>query len=124
MSTVIRCIHKTEDWYIYNVQKDIEDEHGFEVDSLVRVNGWIDHETQFEPVNSGFKIDYDSFEIQFNHHSELEVKTINEWIEIYKENGSWEVSTLSVGLITVVHTRQEALIRAAGEVMQLAMCTD
>jgi hypothetical protein len=95
MSTVIRCLHKTDDWYIYNVQKDIEDEHGFEVDIWVRVNTYyvparIINEYQDQPAEFDFKIDYDSFEVQFNHHSELEVKTINEWVEIHKEKGTFE----------------------------------
>ena len=47
-----------------------------------------------------------------------------ETIEIYKKKGFWEVSYMSGGHITSFHTRQEALIRAAGRAMQLAMCTD
>jgi len=46
-----------------------------------------------------------------------------ETIEVYKEGGSWGVF-LSGALRAIVHTRYEALIRAAGEAMRLAMCTD
>jgi len=45
-------------------------------------------------------------------------------VEVYKKDGLWEVSTPSMGLITTVNTKQEALLRAAGEAMRLAMCTD
>ena len=45
-------------------------------------------------------------------------------LEVYKEDGLWEVSTPSMGLITTVNTKHEALIRAAGHAMQLAMCTN
>ena len=88
MATIISCKSLNYDnWHNYSISKDIDldDENSFEVDILVRVNEWVDPETKFEPVNSGFKIDYDSFEIQFNNHSESEKKMIENWIDI--ENG-------------------------------------
>jgi hypothetical protein len=47
-----------------------------------------------------------------------------ETIEVYKEDGLWEVSFLSGELLTTVSTKHEALLRAAGHAMRLAMCTD
>jgi 3-dehydroquinate synthase class II len=76
--------------------------------SILTATGLITHTTEFRVEGAKYVADLAD----------------GDRIEIYKEDGSWEVSTPSVGLITVVHTRQEAMIRAAGEAMQLAMCTD
>jgi hypothetical protein len=90
MSTIISCSHKCDDVYNYNIEKDIEDDNGFEVNVLVRVNGWVDSQTMWQPENSGFGIDYDSFEVEFNNHSESEIKMINDWIESHKQKGTFE----------------------------------
>jgi hypothetical protein len=76
--------------------------------SILTATGLIEHTTEFRVEGAKYVADLAD----------------GETIEIYKENGSWEVSTPSVGAMTVFDTRQEALIHAAGEAMQLAMCTD
>jgi len=97
MSTVINCSHKFDDWYNYNIEKDIEDENGFEVNVLVRVNetyreARINYNDNDHPAEHDFKIDYDSFEIEFSNHLESEIKMINDWIEIHKQKGTFEES--------------------------------
>jgi len=76
--------------------------------SILTATGLITHTTEFRVEGAKYVADLAD----------------GETIEVYKEDESWEVSLLSGGLICVVDTRQEALIRAAGEAMRLAMCTD
>jgi len=94
MATLIDCRkHNYENFYTYTVSKDIDtddEENSFQVDIDVRVNEWCSPETRWEPQDSGFDIDYDSFEIEFSNHSESEIKMINDWIELHKEKGTFE----------------------------------
>lgn len=95
MATIIRCTHKYDDVYNYNIEKDIEDENGFEVDVLVRVFTYykparILYDDHDHPAESGFKIDYDSFEIEYNQHSEPEKETIENWVSVHKDKGTFE----------------------------------
>jgi hypothetical protein len=76
--------------------------------TILTATGLISHTTEFRAEGQKYVADVDD----------------GDRIEVYKEDGSWEVSTLSAGLICVVHTRHEALIHAAGHAMQLTMCTD
>ena len=76
--------------------------------SILTATGLIEHTTEFRVEGQKYVADLAD----------------GETIEVYKENGSWEVSCLSGGPITVVNTRQDALVNAAGEAMRLAMCTD
>jgi hypothetical protein len=75
--------------------------------SILTATGLISHTTEFRVEGAKYVADLAD----------------GDRIEIYKEGGSWGVF-LSGTLRATVHTRQEALIRAAGEAMRLAMCTD
>ena len=75
--------------------------------SILTATGLISHTTEFRVEGQKYVADLAD----------------GETIEIYKEGGSWGVF-LSGALRAIVHARQEALIRAAGEAMRLAMCTD
>jgi len=75
--------------------------------SILTATGLITHTTEFRVEGAKYVADLAD----------------GDRIEIYKKK-SWVVSFVSRGLITMVHTRQEALIHAAGEAMRLAMCTD
>lgn len=95
MATIISCTNKFDDVYNYNIKHNLEFENGFEVNVLVRVKetyreARINYNENDYPSEHDFDIDYDSFDIQFYNHSEIEQQTINEWIEKVKESGTFE----------------------------------
>ena len=92
MCVEIRCQHKGENDYVFTVSdlsRDIE-EQGFEFDVWCKANVWREPETRHEPENSGFKIDYDSFDLMLKSHSDEEKKRITAWVEIHKAKGVFE----------------------------------
>jgi len=76
--------------------------------SILTATGLISHTTEFRVEGAKYVADLAD----------------GETIEVYKEDGSWEVSFLSGEWLTTANTKHEALIRAAGHAMQLAMCTN
>ena len=96
MSVTITCTHKGDNNYTYRVSDiDRDSDLGFEVDINCIINGEYEHATRDEPENSNFKIDYDSFDPDFeNFPKEVKARAIA-WITIYENSSVYEDAFLA-----------------------------